>query len=115
MWRSPLLASSRAASAVELAASVTTPGSFSVRKVRHWASATGNDMIVVMSARSTPGTASRHMLTGITTSRSIHRSRSKANMSSVTFTEPSMAFSMGMKPRSISPRSAADSTSGIDG
>ncbi len=71
----------------------------------------GNEMIVVISSMATPGTAIRHRLTGITTSRSMSRSDSKAKVSMVTLTEPSMAFSIGAKPRSISPLSTAASTS----
>ncbi len=75
--------------------------------------ATGNEITVVMSSRRTPGTAIRHRLTGITTSRSINRSESKASVSMVTLTDPSMAFSMGANPTSTSPDSTAASTSGM--
>ncbi len=43
----------------------------------------------------------------MTTSRWMSRSDSKASVSMVTLTEPSMAFSMGTKPRSTSPASTA--------
>ena len=51
----------------------------------------------------------------MTTSRSITRSCSNASVSSVTGTEPSMAFSMGTKPTSTVPAAVAASTSGMDG
>src|SRR5688572_24330974 len=67
-----------------------------------------------MSAKRTPAGASRLRLIPMTTSRRINKSRSKANVSSVKLTVPSMAFSIGTKPRSASPSATVCSTSGID-
>ena len=81
-------ATRRAASAVESTARSTTPGSSACRKARHWAVATGIDTTVRMSSSEAPGTASRCMDTGITTSRWMRRSTSNASVSTVTLTEP---------------------------
>src|SRR5687768_6290405 len=67
-----------------------------------------------MSAKRTPAGASRLRLIPMTTSRRINKSRSKANVSSVRLTVPSMAFSIGTNPTSASPSATACSTSGID-
>src|SRR5688572_6336986 len=68
-----------------------------------------------MSASVTPGRARRFWWTGITTSRWMRRSCSKARASIDALTVPSMAFSMATKPRSTSPASVTASTSEIDG
>ena len=107
-------ATSRAASAVELAACSEAAGRCSARKPRHCAVATGIDTTRSTSLMVTPGGASRHITMGITTSRCIFRSWSKMSESRVTLTEPSMAFSIGTKPRSTAPSVTACSTSGID-
>ena len=108
-------ATSRAASAVELAACTSTPGSFRASQSRHWALAWGIDTTAVTSARRVPGRAQRCMSIGSTTSRWMTRSSdaSKASVSSVTLTEPSMAFSMGTTPRSARPWSTSVMTSEI--
>ena len=95
--RSP---TARAASAVDVAAWVTTPGSWRCRKPRHWAVATGIDTTVVMSGSAAPGGASRLSCTLMTTSRWMSSEVSKASVSTVTFTAPSMEFSMATNPRS---------------
>ena len=67
-----------------------------------------------MSASATPGGAHRLSETGRSISRWIRSSLSKASVSSVTDTEPSIMFSIGTTPPSTSPRSTAAITSGTD-
>ena len=74
----------------------------------------GNDTTVRTSARATPGGAHRLSDTGRSISRWISSSLSKASVSSVTDTEPSIMFSIGTTPPSASPRSTAAITSGTD-
>ena len=62
----------------------------------------------------TPGWAHRLSDTGRSISRWISSSLSKASVSSVTDTEPSIMFSIGTRPASNSPRSTAAITSGTD-
>ena len=64
------------------------------------------------SERLVPAFADRCNETGRSTSRWISRSMSNASVSRVTVTVPSMEFSIGTSPTSISPRSTAVSTSG---
>src|SRR4051794_26949569 len=104
----------RAASAVELAATSSTPGRLAASQARTWAVATGIDMTARMSASVVPFGASRFWWIGITISRWISRSWSNARASIDALTVPSMAFSMATKPRSTSPRSVTASTSGMD-
>ena len=62
-----------------------------------------------------PGGAHRLSDTGRSISRWISSSLSKASVSSVTETEPSIMFSIGTTPPSASPRSTAAITSGTGG
>ena len=104
----------RAASAVELAATTSTPASLVDRNRRHCAVACGIDTTRRMSASALPGTSSRLSWIEITTSRVMRRSDSKARVSRVTLTVPSIEFSTGTKPTSTSPASVAARTSLID-
>src|SRR5438445_6858706 len=105
---------SRAASAVELAATTSTPDRSRARKARHWAVACGIDSTRRTSATLVPGRASRLSCTAITISRWMSRSWSKVSVSRVTFTVPSMEFSTGATATSTSPRSRAARASGTD-
>src|SRR5829696_8985000 len=103
----------RAASAVELAARCSTPGSVRSRYAWHWAVATGMDTTALTSLRSVPGRAISTCSTSSTTSRWIRRSWLKASASCANRTVPSMAFSIGTKPTSTTPASTARSTCGM--
>ena len=106
---------SRAASEVECDARVSASGSFlrepapalrdRVRE-RHDGADVGE--------RRRPAGAHRLSDTGRSISRWISSSLSKASVSSVTDTEPSIMFSIGTTPPSTSPRSTAAITSGTD-
>ena len=96
-----------------------TPGSR--RRAASWRaspgtgrSRAGTTTTVRMSARATPGGAHRLSDTGRSISRWISSSLSKASVSRVTDTEPSIMFSIGTTPPSTSPRSTAAITSGTD-
>ena len=107
--------SSRAASAVELVATVSAQGIRSVRKRRHWAVATGMDATRFTSVSTVPGAAIRWRWMSSTTSRWMKRSKSKTRLSMVSRTVPSMAFSMGTNPRSTRPCWTPSRTSTRDG
>ncbi len=110
----PRSLTSRAASAVELAASVVAPGSSRARNRRTWAVAWGIETTVVTSASTEPLGTSKLSWTWTTTSRWIRRSVSNAKVSRVTLTVPSIEFSMGTKPRAMPPSTVAESTSEIE-
>ena len=74
----------------------------------------GIDSTRSMPSRVAPGRASRSSEIAITTSRWMSRSASNAKVSSVTFTLPSMAFSIGTKPRSMASEEVAAITSEIE-
>ena len=89
-------------------------GRCSASQPRHWAMACGNDTTRSTSARVVPGRASRFSWTEMTTSRWISRSASKASVSWVTLTLPSMEFSMAANPWQTSPSVTRRSTSGME-
>ena len=99
-----------------MAASTATPGSLRDNQSRHWAVAWGIDTTVVTSASPVPGGTQRCMSIGSTISRWMSNSvdTSKASVSSVAVTDPSMAFSIGTTARSTRAWSTSAITSGID-
>ena len=105
---------SRAASAVELVTTWEASGSFDSSHIRHWPKGFGCESTDVTSVSFVPGRAHRLSEIGRSTSRCTRRSVSKASVSSVTLTEPSIEFSRGTNPRSTSPRSTALMTCGTD-
>ena len=109
-------ATSRAASAVELDACTSTPGSLVASQSRHWALAWGMETTVFTSDSFVPGLTHRLRSTGTTISRWMNRcsDASKASVSSVSFTDPSMAFSIGTTPSSARPESTSKIVSAID-
>ena len=113
--RSSLLGqTSRAASAVELAATISDAGQVVGQPGRgtgRWRPGSEHDRS--MSAKPTPGGARGLSWMPRTTSRWMSRSCSKARASMVTLTVPSMEFSMATKPRSTSPASTVASTSAM--
>src|SRR3954447_9540215 len=108
------LATSCAASAVELATRVMAWGSLRPSHMRVCPSGLGWESTTATSSRRVPGFAPRLRETGRSTSRWMSRSVSKANVSSVADTEPSMEFSSGTNPRSTSPASTAEITCGTE-
>ncbi len=107
-------ATSRAASAVEFVTSCAASGNFDSSHIRHCPNGFGCERTVVTSPSAVPGRAQRLSDTGRSTSRCTRSSESKASVSRVTLTEPSIEFSSGTSPRSTSPRSTALITCGTD-
>ena len=111
-----LLTARSTAAAVELAASTSTPGRWSLSQRRHCPVATGIETILVTWSSVTPGLAISRWVMGSRTSRTTCRlSTSWARMSAVTTTVPSMAFSMATMAHSTAPSATARMVSAIDG
>ena len=103
-----------AASAVELAAMCSTVPRLERSHDRHCAVATGIEWTDLMSPSFAPRGASKLSATGSTSSRWIRRSTSKASVSIVALTVPSIAFSIGTTPSSAEPSFTAKSASTIE-
>ena len=76
--------------------------------------ACGNETIRSTSAIAVPGATIRFSWIEITTSRWMNRSTSKAKVSWVMLTLPSIEFSIAAKPRDDSPLTTRRNTSGMD-
>ena len=101
---SPAATAWRTASAVEAAATTCAPGSAVRRKRAHWALACGCETTVSIASSASGRPASRQRWTGWRSSPTITTSSvSNASASSVGFTDPSSAFSIGTSARSTDP------------